>query len=282
MSKLILCQGAYATTPYWIDRGELHVFSIEELCYYIKENVILLDQDFLRMELAEWIQEECKLQELGQELAAHIRQKADFSVCIKGLLQGAKYCAPEEIQEILTQIDENARLNTWEKRKNRIDFLYKSGKYMVALREYDLLKKELGEEDSELSGKISNNIAAIYAHFYDFKIAAGHYLEAYEKDPQEDYFFSYLAAKRMLLSEQEYIDFVAQELQHYDISLRLEKTIENLNGLWEESEEKRMLDELSECRSNQQVGEYYETVERLANQWKDTYRLHVGNSERHL
>ena len=279
MSKLILCQGAYATTPYWIDRSELHVFSIEELCYYIKENVILLDQDFMRIELAEWIEEECKLPELGQRLATHIRQKAEFSVCIKGLLQDAKYCTEEEIAEIIHQMDENARMNTWEKRKNRIDFLYKSGKYMTALREYDQLKKELGTEDMELSAKISNNIGAVYAHFYNFQMAAEQYLEAYQKDEQEDYFFAYLAAKRMMLSEQGYIDFVAQEVQHYDISLQLEKTIENLNGLWEESEEKHTLDGLKDCRNSQHMGEYYETVEQLSNQWKDSYRMHVGNNE---
>lgn len=276
MSRLILCQGAYATTPYWIQRGEIPIFSIEELCYYIKENVILLDQDFMRMELAEWIGKECKLPELGQKLASHISQKTEFSQCIKDILQSVKYCTGEEIEEILRQIEENARMNSWEKRKNRIDFFYKSGKYMVALREYELLKKELGTDEPELSGKISNNIGTIYAHFYNFQIAAEQYLEAYQKDPQEDYFFSYLAAKRMLLSEQEYIDFVAQEVQHYDISLQLEKTIENLDGLWKESEEKQMLDGLSECRNNQQVGEYYETVEQLSNQWKDTYRKCMG------
>jgi len=279
LSKLILCQGEYATTPYWIERSELHIFSIEELCYYIKENVILLDQDFMRIELAEWIEDACKLPQLGQQLTSCIRQKAAFAVCIKTLLEYTKYCSDEEIQEILHQIDESAKMNTWEKRKNRIDFLYKSGKHMVALREYDLLRKELGTQDLVLSAKISNNIGAIYAHFYNFQMAAEQYLEAYQKDEQEDYFFSYLAAKRMMLSEQAYVDFVAQEVQHYDISLQLEKTIENLNGLWEESEEKHTLDELTECRNNQHVGEYYETVEQLSNQWKDTYRKTVGNME---
>ncbi|MDD2971807.1 MAG: hypothetical protein PHE02_06720 [Lachnospiraceae bacterium] len=277
MSKLILCQGTYALTPYWIERGEIHIFSVEELCYYIRENVVLIDQDLMCVELTRWLAEECKLPELGESLSSCIQEKAEFTVFVKRLFQYTRYCTTEELDGILQQIVENAQMNTWEKRKNRIDFYYKSGKYMVALREYATLKRDLGTDDIQLSAKISNNMAAIYAHFYNFQMAAVEYLRAYQEDAQEDYFFAYLAAKRMLLTEKEYIDFVAQEVQHYDISLQLEKTIENLNGLWEDSEDKHRLEQLSESRNGQKMNAYYETVEQLTSQWKDAYREHLSN-----
>lgn len=270
-----MCQGAYATTPYWIDQSELHIYSVEELCYYIKENVVLLEQSFMKMELATWIEEECKLKELGESLAVCIRQKSEFTIFIQRLLQYVHYYTEDEIAAIIQQLRENAEMSSLEKKKTRIDFYYKNGKYMVALRAYEGLRKELGTSDHVLLAKISYNIGTIYAHLYHFDMAAENYLTAYETDMLEDYFFAYLAAKRMVLSDQQYIDFVAQQIQQYEISLHLEKTIENLNNLWKESEEKQMLDELEESRNGQYMSEYYENVEQLSNRLKEAYRENV-------
>lgn len=278
MSMIILCIGSYAQTPYWVDRSELNLYSIEELCFYIRENVVLIDKDFMDIRLTEWVEQECGLPELGQELLSCIRQKASLTVFINTILRAIRYCTEEEIKEINRQLLENADMNNWEKRKNRIDFYYKNGKYAVALREYEVLRNELGKEDMKLAARISYNIGTIYAHLFIFDMAAESFLRAYKEDENEERFFAYLAAKRMLLSDKDYIDFVAQEISHYDISLQLEKTIENLNLLWEESEEKHMLDELQEWRKSQRVKEYYDAIEQLTNQQKDKYRENMLNS----
>ncbi|MDD3205921.1 MAG: hypothetical protein PHS74_09355 [Lachnospiraceae bacterium] len=280
MSKLILCIGEYAKTPYWIDRSEMNIYSIEELCYFIRENIVLLDKEFMRIELGSWLEKECGLKELGQELLSCIRQHASLNVFVSRIMRYAHYCSESEIQEMDQQITENAEMNNWEKRKTRVDFYFKNGRFAIALREYESLRKELNLEDRKLSARISNNIGTIYAHLYAFDMAAVNFLRAYEEDEKEEYFFVYLAAKRMLLSEKEYVDFVAQEVEHYDISLQLEKTLENLNSLWEESDEKHMLEELNEWRNGKRVNEYYETVEQLTNQWKDVYRDSVLNNRK--
>ncbi len=278
MSRIILCIGSYAQTPYWVERSELNLYSVEELCYYIRENIVLIDKDLMDIRLTEWIEQECRLPELGQELLSCIRQRASLTVFINIILRTIHYCTEEEIKEINRQLLENADMNNWEKRKNRIDFYYKNGKYAVALREYEILRNELGKEDMKLAARISYNIGTIYAHLFTFDMAAESYLRAYKEDENEERFFAYLAAKRMLLSDKEYIDFVAQEISHYDISLQLEKTIEKLNLLWEESEEKHMLDELQEWRKSQRVKEYYDAIEQLTNQQKDKYRENMLNS----
>lgn len=280
MSKLILCIGSYAKTPYWVDRSELNLYSIEELCFYIRENVVLIDKEFMNIRLAEWVEQECKLPELGQDLLSCMREKASLTIFINRILKTVPYCTEEEMKEINKQLIENEDMNNWEKRKNRIDFYLKNGKYAVALREYEILRKELGNEDMKLAARISYNIGTIYAHLHIFGMAAENYLRAYKEEESEENFFAYLAAKRMMLSDKEYIDFVAQEVSHYDISLRLEKTIENLNSLWEESEEKQMLDDLQEWRKSQRVKEYYEAMEQLTSQQKDKYRENMLISRR--
>ena len=46
MSTVILCNGNYAETPYFIAQEELRLYSVEELCYYLYKNAFLLQDDF--------------------------------------------------------------------------------------------------------------------------------------------------------------------------------------------------------------------------------------------
>ena len=58
MGKLILCEKPLAALPYYIENLSLNIYSAEELCYYIENNVYLLEQDFMDDELIEWIGKE--------------------------------------------------------------------------------------------------------------------------------------------------------------------------------------------------------------------------------
>ena len=49
MNTVILCNGNYAKTPYYIEEEEVNLYSVEELCYYIYKNAFLLQDDFLMM-----------------------------------------------------------------------------------------------------------------------------------------------------------------------------------------------------------------------------------------
>ena len=42
MGELILCSQQLAAMPYYIENVSLNVYSLDELCYYIKNNTCLL------------------------------------------------------------------------------------------------------------------------------------------------------------------------------------------------------------------------------------------------
>ena len=54
--RVSVCVGNYAKEPYRIPGLEMDVFSMEELCYGIKENAYLLDLSFLDDGLLDWIE----------------------------------------------------------------------------------------------------------------------------------------------------------------------------------------------------------------------------------
>ena len=58
MGSLILCHKKRAKQPYMITRVHIRIYTIEELCYYICNNLYLIDYTLMNRQLCEWIREE--------------------------------------------------------------------------------------------------------------------------------------------------------------------------------------------------------------------------------
>ena len=66
--RVSVCVGNYAETPYCIPGLGINVYSMEELCYCLKENAFLLDFSMMNDALADWIDRACGLRELAKTL----------------------------------------------------------------------------------------------------------------------------------------------------------------------------------------------------------------------
>ena len=78
MGELILCSQQLAAMPYYIENVSLNVYSLDELCYYIRNNTCLLDADFMDDELCDWVENEQHLPDIAQNLR-NIKAGADIS-----------------------------------------------------------------------------------------------------------------------------------------------------------------------------------------------------------
>ena len=99
MGKIILCRGKKADTPLTVLQTGVKLYTAEELCYYIYNNIYLIGQDFIddnlisfldetgEKELAERVR---KLKETGGSLAqifVIILKTIDYYSDAKGLKQ---------------------------------------------------------------------------------------------------------------------------------------------------------------------------------------------------
>ena len=55
MGSLILCHKKRARQPYVISRVHMKIYTIEELCYYICNNLYLIDYTIINQQLCDWI-----------------------------------------------------------------------------------------------------------------------------------------------------------------------------------------------------------------------------------
>ena len=52
MGSLILCHKKHARQPYVIARGHIRIYTLEELCYFICNNLYLIDYTLIKRQTA--------------------------------------------------------------------------------------------------------------------------------------------------------------------------------------------------------------------------------------
>ena len=61
MSGYILCKTPMASVPYYIKNVGTNIYSIEELCYYLYQNLYLVDESLMNVGLCKWIGRELRM-----------------------------------------------------------------------------------------------------------------------------------------------------------------------------------------------------------------------------
>jgi len=272
VGKTILCLGKYAEKSYFIKEMNLSIFSIEELCFCLQENAYLLETDFMSLDLVEWLRQECELKELANKLAGIIKRKTSLSLFVKTILEDTFYCDPSEVEEIEHLINHNSYQNKFQKRKNLGDYFAKKKKSAQAIFIYKNLLNEYDLNDAELKSKICHNLAVMHSQFFEFEESAFYFRQANQLAPSNESYLSYLLAKRMLLSEKAYIDFIGESKKHFQMSLEAEGIIERVKRAFEDDKQNLDLDEIIACKNTSYAGEYYQKSSELIHKWKKEYR----------
>ncbi len=192
---LILCTGKMASTPYVMPFTDLKVSSLEELCYYIYNNIYNINEDFFQSSLIVWIRDE-----LGQEVLAEKLQEllADKSPSLKDivvtLLCATDYYREDEIRKLIVVMDGISHLPHYERKKMKVDTLLMEGQYGKAAAAYKkLLSGSLAVNFTpEEYGNIFHNLAIAQFHIASFDEAARSFKEAYVRNSSLESLHQYL------------------------------------------------------------------------------------------
>ena len=272
--------GRYAGRPYFVEKFYVNLYSVEELCYLLVEKADLLDQDIMQRSLVQWLDEECGLDQLAHALYALLNQNGSM-VAFAGTILEYVNLYPEEVVAQTEQIiRSNDGLSPYERGKAKADYTLQGRKYYRALKQYYSLLGQIPDTDKRLRAKVLHNMGAAYAGMFMFEQAAQQFLEAYETDRGEESLEMYLASLRMCRGEKEYIDYIADNPQYHDASLKVERRMEQAAGQFEGTDENRMLftlqvfKEEGSSTAGSEV-QYYGEIDRLTNRLKEQYREYI-------
>ncbi len=275
--KAIVCFGEYAKSSYYFDKLGISVNCMEELCYCLKENACLLGREIMDDSLIRFVDAECKVPQLAKELYSLAHHKGSLSAFVTLILEYVGFYDKDSIREVEETLKNNAGLTDYEKKKLRIDYLADKGKYITALKEYEVLLEELKTAGGTLRNnavlaQTLRNKGVILSQQFLYADAAKCFEKAYEITGDKELLKSFLLANRMGLSEKDYIALIATMPEAYEISLQVEKEMEALDNKWKQSTEYSGLGNMREWNAQGELQRYEQECEQLLEALKDSYR----------
>lgn len=274
-----VCVGNYASVPYCFEGLNIRVYCMEELCYALRENAFLLDTDIMSDKLLKFIEQDCGQKALAAQLHPLVHEKGSLSSFVSMILEYVGFYDTAQIRQVEQTLKSGAGRGVLEKRKGRIDHLVDRKKYMAAIREYDSLLlswEEAGSREEPpgagLKSQLLHNRGVAFTGLMRYEEAAESFREAWLTDADPESLGAFLAAKRMVLGESDYIAFVAELPECFDASLALEKRMESLNQGWEQDPDCLLLKERALLRSDGESPDYEEEMEKAFLAMKSSYR----------
>ncbi len=283
--RVSVCVGNYAKIPYRIEELDVAVYSMEELCFCLKENAFLLDISLMRDSLVNWIGKECGLTDLSHALHPLIHRQGSLSNFVLMILEYVGLYEGTVLDNVAQILKKGAGLSSIERRKSQVDLLLERKKYGAAIKGYDHLLAKWQED--ERSGRklpggatragILHNKGVALAGMMRYEKAAACFTEAYAAEPTETYLKALLTAKRLELNDRDYLEFAAAYPESYRISLELEKQLEECREMWPEQPESRRLQECRNYRKEHDNLRYCEECDQITGIMRSQYRFHISD-----
>lgn len=194
MGRVILCETIPAANSYIFPNTKIEVFSYEELCFYIYNNIALISQEYIGVPMFSWIETELKLPELAEKLrVAKEKETTDLTDLLTTILTFKEYYTIPEIKEFILQIERMKGLTPPQYRKMQADGFLRYHKYLKAAAIYDEILEQYPDIHNEkLLGAIYHNRAVAMANNFELKDAMESYLKAYELTKNRSSLYEYL------------------------------------------------------------------------------------------
>lgn len=276
--KARVCLGTYAKNSYYFERLEISVFCMEELAFCLKEYSFLLGTEIMNDAMLQFIGIECQVPKLAKMLYPLVHQKGSLSEFVTMILEYVGFFEQALIQQVADTVRTGCGLTDYEKQKLQIDYLVEKQKYVTATEAYQELieiVREEGVEDAKVSsvlGDLYYNRGVVYTRMLLYDKAASDFYRAYELKKEKEALQSYFLAKRLSLSEQEYVDLIAKYPKSYEVTLEAEGKIEQLEKQWLETKECIGLSNMRKWRTMGDKYMYYEESVQIVDALKEEYR----------
>lgn len=267
MENVILCNGKYAINPYFLEEDNLHIYSIEELCYYLYKNAFLIQDEFFTEALLDWIDTELGLADWVAPLRM-IKGKEDAILrSMEFLFRATGYCTEEEVEHVRSVFKDSNHLSVAERKKLRADAHCKRQQYVMAGAEYAQLLKETDENEKAFRAKLYHNLGVCQSMLFLYEKAADSFMKAFHTYPNTESYVQFLTALKLSNSQEKYLTWLSEHPESYEDSLEVESRIARIEKAWERMPFADMLQDMMDDSDET----YYGTLKQLLKQAKTDY-----------
>lgn len=275
MSKVYECVGRKANNPFFLEKICCNIYSIEELIFCVYENAELLEKDIFTEELADWICEECGNRSMSERMHTLVHKEGSITELVDLVLSEMPFLSESQKERFLELLDEEGAEIGYRYKKKRGDYFLHKGRYTHALCEYEAALSEIAKEDVETLGSIYHNMGMARAGLFLLDQAKEDFYKAYETDGKAEHYYYYAAAMRFCMSEGEYIRTISEDVQMREVTLMLEKQIQEADEKWKNGPEAEFEDSQDRYRAGGEEA-YGEWLGKTISGFKEEYRRCIG------
>ncbi len=224
-----LCLPEQAKNPYYIESIRTGIYSLEELCFFLYNNMYLIDEEsIINEKLCDWIRDELHLKRLYRLLYEQLEKENGPVSFVLPIFREAGYLTGEEMAKYQEELSKLAVQPEEIRRKLRGDYLVKDRMYARASLEYQRILNRDPQKglNTQFYASVWNNLGAAYAGLFQFSEAADCFLASYNLVKSRDTFRKYISALPMFLSEEEY----AARLKELHADEELVRAIQEYNA----------------------------------------------------
>lgn len=205
MGCVKICRHELSKVPYYAEATGTLLYSVEELAYYLYENIYLIDEGMLEEKLYSWLEKELGMEELAKKLRGAEGSGIHVYNQVMTILQAAEYHSGKELSELSEQIRKISGMQTQERMKYRADELLRNENYWAAISEYERILeiRQNTKLPVEFYAEVWNNLACCYAGVFLFEKTASCFECAYQFHRQTEYKERAYYARRLAAYGQE-------------------------------------------------------------------------------
>lgn len=262
MGNLILCRTKEASNPFHIKEMGVRIYSLEELCYVIYNNIYIINEDFFSDAFITFIEEETLEKDLADKLRSTKKKGGSLAEMVAIVLLYVDYYTMEEVEAIKETINTLNAQNVRKRLKIIGDNLLNSAHYYNALWNYErIVKLPMDKElPAVFYASVYHNMGIAYAKLFMFFQAEKFFNKAYDIS-QYDISKKYAVIVRCLLDQEEIIELDDDSKEEYAVK----QQIECLKDKAKDSEDYNRLQELEKSQN------YHKDVSDIIENWKQKY-----------
>lgn len=278
MNGLLLCSKK-SEIPYRIADSDIDIFSIEEMAYYLYNNVYFVDESFFRPDLLEYIEKQLGLKKIAQKLKYAMGHKIDFSELVMIIIMGSGYYDEMEIRTFEKELKAISSKSMLERMKARADMLYDKGRLAGARQVYEniLGNQTYKKPGNDFYAEVYKGLGRINCRMFYFEDAILEFRKAYELKPDENILEQIIFVKLMQeRNDGQEADLEKESELNEPLVLKCRQEFKDkMEQICLGSGYER-LSKILTYDGRHNLDDYYENIQVVLDEWKEEYRNEIA------
>ena len=268
------CIGKRSEKPYIIRDTQTVIYSIEELLYYIRENIFMLDPEDYGRPLSKFIKKELGLKEIGEKYALMLDEERSFADRICMLYSFTGFAGEAETETIRKALTMSEHMSNNDIHRVKGDFYFKSGRTAEAVIEYETALNLIDEnQDPYDAAKLLAGIGSAAARNFKFDRAREYLEHAHSLMPEDPGILDKLiAASRLEMNDEKFFSYMDERHIPENIYSKILDKIRDAENKALRSEAAKALNKARKAKRDGNYSEYARIRKGVLKDWKKKYR----------